>query len=125
MTTYRRTKPRHSKVPVVKQPEPFCTTKDGREICDSTPAGRREYDNRKGRMWHRDKGICYLCFQYLTLEESTFDHRDGRGGGKHDDRIAKNGVAHYFGNMAKSSIRYDRYMLLPLEVRIQNCRGGY
>lgn len=104
---------------------PYKTTKDGREICNKTPAGRKEYDNRREQMWNRDKATCWLCNMYLTLDECTFDHRNGRGGGKRDDRIETNGVAHYFGNMAKGSIRYERYMTLPLEVRIQNCKGGY
>lgn len=98
--------------------------KDGREICAKTTLGMLIYNQRIDDMWQRDRATCWLCGRWLSRTEATFDHRDGRGGGKRDDRIVNNGVAHYFGNMAKGSIRYDRYMSLPLETRIKNCRGG-
>ena len=81
------------------------TMKDGREICQKTPAGQREYRYRTTEMWVRDAYLCWLCFRPIVLDELTFDHRDGRGGGKRDDRIEHNGVAHYFGNMARGLIR--------------------
>ena len=98
-----------------------------REICKRTPAGLREYRHRRVEMWNRDSGLCCLCFRPVTMEECSFEHIHGRGmgGSKRDDRIEHNGVSHYFGNMARGSIRYEKYMELSLEQRIHNCSGGY
>ena len=100
--------------------------KDGREIIDLTKAGGRdEYDRRKLAMWARDNFLCCLCGRYLPLGQMTFEHKQSRGMGGcfRDDRIEKNGVSHYLGNVAKGSMNYDRYMELPLEQRISNCMG--
>ena len=98
--------------------------KDGREICSMTLAGREEYSKRTDDMYVRDKGICCLCGKPLEVYEVTFEHKNGRGmgGGKRDDRIAGNGVAHWLGNSRKGSMSYEAYITLPLERRIQNCR---
>lgn len=98
-------------------------TKDGREIVRDNLAGRKEYRKRIAQMWERDGHTCCLCGQPIELEQCTFEHKNGRGGGKRDDRIAGNGVAHYFGNAAKGSVSYTKYMALPLEKRIKNCSG--
>jgi hypothetical protein len=77
--------------------------------------GLAEYKRRKKAMWERQKGICCLygsfpqCPGKLLLKESTFEHEDGRGGGKRDDRISLpdgtwiNGVSHLQCNSAKGS----------------------
>ena len=110
-------------IPRVSAPA-FKTMRDGREICLNTPAGKEEYKQRTIQMYERDKFICCLCGQSIAYGY-TFEHRDGRGmgGGKRDDRIARNGVAHFYGNARKGSISYEKYMELPLEQRIKNCKG--
>jgi hypothetical protein len=98
---------------------------DGREICNKTPAGKREYHRRITLMFDRDKGICCLCGQPLRDIEATFEHKQGRGmnGSKRDDRPEVNGVSHYWGNMAKGSISYALYMEKPLFERVRLCQG--
>ena len=94
---------------------------DGREVLQARldkpegVEGRAEYKRRKEAMWERQKGICCLygflpqCPGKLLLKESTFEHEDGRGGGKRDDRISLpdgtwiNGVSHLQCNSAKGS----------------------
>ncbi len=62
---------------------------DGREICFSTPSGRREYKSRVRGMLSRQAGRCGLCKQPLAIDNAQFDHSAGRGmgGGHRDDRI--------------------------------------
>jgi hypothetical protein len=40
-------------------------------------------------MWLRQRKLCGLCWEPMTLEESTFDHSDlrGMGSSRRDDRI--------------------------------------
>ena len=94
---------------------------DGREVCQTRldhpegAEGRAEYKRRKEAMWKRQKGICCLygffpqCPGKLLLKECSFEHEDGRGGGKRDDRISLpdgtwiNGVSHLQCNSAKGS----------------------
>ena len=98
--------------------------KDGREICSMTREGREEYKRRTRQMYDRDSCICCLCGGFIAYGY-TFEHKNGRGmaGGKRDDRIEGNGVAHWLGNGRKGSMSYETYMELPLEKRIENCRG--
>lgn len=88
---------------------------DGREVCDKSAAGKVEYNRRKEVMWRRQHAICGLrisfrCPVFMTLEQATFEHQDGRGmgGAKRDDRIEIDGepynmVACAFCNMEKGS----------------------
>ena len=94
---------------------------DGREVCETCldhpegSEGRAESKRRKEAMWERQKGICCLygflpqCPGKLRLKDCTFEHEDGRGGGKRDDRISLpdgtwiNGVSHLQCNSAKGS----------------------
>lgn len=88
---------------------------DGREICDKTSAGKAEYNRRKEVMWKRQHGLCGLkissrCPVFITLEQATFEHQDGRGmgGAKRDDRCEIDGkpynlVACYWCNIEKGS----------------------
>ena len=94
---------------------------DGREVCETRwdkpggAEGRAEYKRRKKAMWERQKGICCLygflpqCPGKLMLKDCTFEHEDGRGGGKRDDRIVLpdgtwiNGVSHLLCNSLKGS----------------------
>lgn len=63
---------------------------DGKEICvQRTASGRREYKKRTNDMWSRQRGICPICTKLMHSWEATFEHEDGRGAGKHDDRIWK------------------------------------
>jgi hypothetical protein len=111
--------------PRVSPTPAFRTMKDGREICNSTAAGKREYDRRKQQMWERDKGLCCLCFQPIAFRNATWEHFDGRGmgGGRRDDRIEFGGVSHFWGNYTKGSTRLLVYLRIPLEQRIRICRG--
>ena len=94
---------------------------DGREVCQTRldhpegAEGRAEYKRRKEAMWERQKGICCLygflpeCPGKLEIKLATFEHEDGRGGGKRDDRISLpdgtwiNGVSHLMCNSLKGS----------------------
>ena len=94
---------------------------DGREVCQMRldhpegAEGRAEYKRRKEAMWERQKGICCLygflpeCPGKLEIKLATFEHEDGRGGGKRDDRISLpdgtwiNGVSHLMCNSLKGS----------------------
>jgi hypothetical protein len=94
---------------------------DGREVCRTRmdhpegAEGRAEYKRRKEAMWKRQKGICCLygflpeCPGKLEIKLATFEHEDGRGGGKRDDRISLpdgtwiNGVSHLMCNSLKGS----------------------
>lgn len=98
----------------------------GREVCRKTPAGRLEYEKRTLEMYERDHHLCCLCGQHLPIGQITFEHLDGKGmnGSRHDDRTSENSVSHYWGNMAKGSMRIEKYLEFPLETRIKNCRGA-
>jgi hypothetical protein len=126
------TAPKFPKPSQIKKRKPdnpaFEVMPDLREICRNHPetgtsAGRAEYKRRIALMWERQRGICCLaghapmCPGPLRLEDSTFEHENGRGvdGSKRDDRIELpngkwlNGASHYVCNQWKSSrkIRYN------------------
>lgn len=95
------------------------TFPDGREVLDkSTTRGFREYIFRTVAMVIRQGNLCCLCGRYLSPENATFDHEDGRGmgGAKRDDRIVLpdgrwiNGAAHWLCNSNKGSrfVDYNR-----------------
>ena len=96
-----------------------------REICSSAPAGRAEYQRRRELRWDMDRGICCLCGQFVPLNQATVEHPNGRGmgGGKRDDSVEAIRVSHWLGNNAKGSISLERYLQLPLDVRVKNCKG--
>ena len=78
---------------------------DGREVCQDTPAGWREYKRRVGVMVERQRHRCSLCRGRLSLGNATFEHqrRRGMGAAWRDDRITKdgqewNGAAHWVCN---------------------------
>jgi hypothetical protein len=104
--------------------EAFKTFDDGREVCYTTGTvkqslkGRKEYRRRISLMWERQKGICCLsgfcptCPGLLAENEATFEHENGRSGGKRDDRIEIdgkkiNGAAHLVCNQWKGSRRIN------------------
>lgn len=67
---------------------------DGREICDlATAKGRKEYHARALAMAERQGWICGCgcgrrMFEITDMPWSmTFEHCNGRGASKHDDRI--------------------------------------
>lgn len=66
----------------------------GREVCDKSAAGKREYKRRIERMRQRQFRLCCVCLQPLDERAATFEHEDGRGmgGGFRDDRIEVDGV---------------------------------
>lgn len=91
----------------------------GREVIDTKhPRGRALYRERKEKMLARQGGICCLSRTCPTcpgrirkIQEATFEHEAGRGGGKRDDRIEDehgnpiNGAAHWLCNAWKGSRR--------------------
>ena len=94
---------------------------DGREVLQTRldkpegAEGRAEYKRRKEAMWKRQGAVCCLygfipeCPGRLLLRDCTFEHEDGRTGGKRDDRIELpdgtwiNGVSHGLCNGLKGS----------------------
>lgn len=80
----------------------------GREVCQDSPAGWREYQRRVKAMLERQEGRCCLCGRRLALNHATFEHQRRRGIGAawRDDRITKdgrdwNGAAHWVCNSEK------------------------
>lgn len=63
----------------------------GKEVCSETIAGQKEYRRRVELMWRRQRGLCCNCKEPLSLSEATFEHENGRGAGKQDDRLEHNG----------------------------------
>lgn len=91
---------------------------DGREVCCiRTRQGSAEYKRRTTQMAERQGwlcclyGICPDCPGVMTPETVSFEHENGRGGGKRDDRIVLpdgtriNGAAHVQCNQWKGSRR--------------------
>jgi hypothetical protein len=69
---------------------------DGREVCKlDCKKGSDEYQRRKFVMWDRQGKRCALMITDICKQrqgrwpkdETQYDHEDGRGGGKQDDRI--------------------------------------
>ena len=101
----------------IKQEKPWIKiVRDGREVLDTTTVkGAEEYKRRKWDMRDRQKGRCCLegfipeCPGLLRRSDCTFEHEDGRGGGKRDDRIVLpdgtwlNGASHSQCNYLKGS----------------------
>jgi hypothetical protein len=95
--------------------------RDGREICNLLcKEGSDEYQRRKWKMRDRQNKRCCLeehipdCPGFLAKEDTTFEHEEGRTGGKRDDRIERlnpktgkiewiNGAAHFWCNSKKGS----------------------
>ncbi len=81
---------------------------DGREVCQDSPAGWREYKRRVSVMVQRQNHRCCLCNKPLALGNATFEHqrRRGMGAAWRDDRISRdgqdwNGAAHWVCNSEK------------------------
>lgn len=72
-----------------KAPDPWTTHRDGRQVCHDSAAGKREYRWRTELMWQRQGETCAIGNHFITVEEATFDHQDGRGhgGGHRTDAI--------------------------------------
>jgi hypothetical protein len=106
-----------------KSPKTGFKLRNGREICTDDQAGRREYRRRRELAWDRDRGICILCEQPVSLEQATTEHiqTKGMGGSKHDDRLENLAVSHWFGNNARGSMSLAKYLSKPLEERIRLC----
>jgi hypothetical protein len=80
---------------------------DGREVCQDSPAGLREYKRRLDIMLTRQGWACCDCGKKIrSREDATFEHqrRRGMGAAFRDDRIydsqghQKNGAAHWVCN---------------------------
>jgi hypothetical protein len=82
--------------------------RDGREVCQDSYAGWREYARRVQVMVERQHHRCCLCKRRLCAANATFEHqrRRGMGAAFRDDRITKdgqdwNGAAHWVCNSEK------------------------
>lgn len=80
---------------------------DGREVCQDSPAGWKEYSRRLDIMLSRQSWICCDCGKRIrSRTDATFEHqrRRGMGAAFRDDRIydehgvRKNGAAHWVCN---------------------------
>jgi hypothetical protein len=62
---------------------------DGREVCEESAAGRREYLRRLEIMVQRQNFRCSGCKRRLSLFGATFDHNPRRkmGAAFRDDRV--------------------------------------
>lgn len=58
---------------------------DGRQVCLDTDKGQAEYKRRTLEMAERQNWICIR--NPHRIDGPTFDHANGRGAGKQDDRI--------------------------------------
>jgi hypothetical protein len=83
---------------------------DGREVCQDSPAGYREYTRRLEVMLTRQHWQCCLCpGRIRSRSDATFEHQRRRGIGAafRDDRIYNergeqmNGAAHWTCNGEK------------------------
>lgn len=83
---------------------------DGREVCQDSFSGRREYLRRLEIMLQRQNYSCCLCSQRMKgLQDATFEHQRRRGmhAAFRDDRIYNergeqmNGAAHWVCNGEK------------------------
>ena len=93
---------------------------DGKEICDQTTAGRREYVRRTAAMQERQNNLCAHCGKPMYVP--CFDHENGRGAGKHDDRIEVEGIwqnaaLHWTCNSERGSKRTPYVITQPKEKR--------
>jgi len=77
---------------------------NGREVCEDSLAGRREYLRRLEAMLTRQGNRCCICCRRIyALHDATFEHQRRRGMGSAwgDDRIVgaegqwMNGAAHW------------------------------
>jgi hypothetical protein len=81
----------------------------GREVCQDSTAGWREYKRRVKAMLERQEGRCSLCGKRLALNQATFEHQRRRGMGSawRQDKITDaegnwvNGAAHWVCNSVK------------------------
>ena len=76
----------------------------GREVCQDSPAGWREYSRRIERMLQRQQWKCCLCGKKIrSRQDATFEHsrRKGMGSAWRDDREERNGAAHWICNSEK------------------------
>lgn len=79
---------------------------DGREVCQDSPAGWREYKRRVEIMVTRQRFKCCLCGRRISVASATFEHqrRRGMGAAWRDDRVLDvegkpvNGAAHWVCN---------------------------
>jgi 5-methylcytosine-specific restriction endonuclease McrA len=65
------------------------TYPDGREVCDKTAAGLREYKKRTEQARTRQDCRCATCNRFLSQSAATLDHEEPRGfgGANRDDRM--------------------------------------
>lgn len=80
---------------------------DGREVCQDTTEGKREYERRREWAWMHQGGLCPLCGGFLYRDTATTDHIQprGMGGARRDDRQENIQAVHALCNSAKGSKR--------------------
>lgn len=82
---------------------------DGREVCQDSLAGWREYKRRIEEMVRRQNFRCCLCGKRLSFAGATFEHQRRRGMGSafRQDAIIDgegreiNGAAHWICNVER------------------------
>ena len=114
----KREKPRVKRdlAPRTDKNEALTIYPDGREVCNDTAEGLELYARRRIDMARRQGWKCAISGQMMCVDQGywnsvSFDHQNGRGGGKRDDRIwDKNGnpmnaAVCYGSNIVKGSKR--------------------
>jgi len=90
------------------------TYPDGRQCCDKTAAGVREYKRRTEVARVRQDCRCAICNRFMAQGGATLDHEEPRGFGganrddrmEHDDGTWRNAALCMICNGEKGSRRY-------------------
>lgn len=82
-------------------------THDGREVCQDTAEGRREYARRRFIAAYLQNDMCGICGKPMRLEDMETDHIKprGMGGARRDDRQENLQAVHTVCNGQKGSRR--------------------
>lgn len=80
---------------------------DGREVCQDTAEGKREYARRRAHASLLQSHLCGICEEYMPEDDRTMDHKQprGMGGARRDDRQENLHAVHFLCNSAKASRR--------------------
>ena len=79
----------------------------GREVCQNTAAGKREYARRREVAWALQGGFCGRCARPIAPQDATLDHIQprGMGGSRRDDRMENLQMLCFLCNLWKGSKR--------------------
>jgi 5-methylcytosine-specific restriction endonuclease McrA len=84
---------------------------DGREVCQDSAAGKREYYRRADEVWERYGKCCWLCGKSLDRGAMAVDHIRPKGTNSawRDDRAFNIAPACYPCNSRRGSRRMAEY----------------